>query len=64
MYSQLGNVSPNLLRAVNGSMGRPYSLLSDFTDGNMPSRVRSMSELPSKGRKNKPLDMLVGLLFY
>ena len=56
MYSQLGTLPSHLLRGLNGGLGRPISVDFDAADGNMPSRVRSMSELPSKFKQKKVSD--------
>ena len=67
MYSQVETVHSHMLRGLNGGVGRPISinLDADVLDGNVPNRMRSMSELPSKlqGKKKKKLsDMSVRLL--
>ena len=53
MYSQVGTVPSHVLRGLNGDLGRPISVDLDATDGNVPNRMRSMSELPSKAQKKK-----------
>ena len=55
MYSQLEAVHSHMLRGLNGNLGRPISVDfdADTPDGNVPNRMRSMSELPSKLQKKK-----------
>ena len=63
MYSQLEAVHSQMLRGLNGDLhGRPISVLdADTPDGNVPNRMRSMSELPSKFQKKKITDASVRL---
>ena len=61
MYSQLGAVHSHMRRGLNGDLGRPISINLDAPDGNVPNRMRSMSELPNKFQKKKLSDMSVRL---
>ena len=61
MYSQLGAVHSHMRRGLNGDLGRPISISLDAADGNVPNRMRSMSELPNKFQKKKLSDMSVRL---
>ena len=64
MYSQLGTLPPQMHRGINGGLGRPYSVdwNIETTDGNVPGRIRSMSELPSQLRNKKITDKSVSSL--